>query len=293
MISCKKWIIIKRAILVVLFIFPIAYVAEILAVTIHEVLGHGLSAVVFGGSFSGFVIKDDAMGWAFSSLPSNASHWAHILYLGSGVIATTVAGLLFLWGTLLVRDRAYIHISLLLLSFMCMMDGIPYLLWNSYHPVPPGDLGKIIAIWRVGQLPWAVAIREIFLVIGCLLFCASTAYFYTAIFARMETLILDGGQFCGPSRLWALLLLLGVPGAIAWFTFDWNQLAPGVGILPCVVGALSVLIMAFILFWFRLKMNSNSSVPPPTWKLLAASWGLLAVTVVVIEFWLQHGVTWG
>ena len=34
---------------------------------------------------------------------------------------------------------------LLLASFMCLMD-IPYMFWNAYHPVPPGDIGRILQL---------------------------------------------------------------------------------------------------------------------------------------------------
>ena len=51
-----------RAVSLALFVLPIVYVAEILSVAVHEILGHGLSAVALGGSFSGFTLKWDAGG---------------------------------------------------------------------------------------------------------------------------------------------------------------------------------------------------------------------------------------
>jgi len=54
--------IIARTIKLAFFILPIVYVSEILGITIHEVLGHSLSAVLLGGQFSGFTVKWDTMG---------------------------------------------------------------------------------------------------------------------------------------------------------------------------------------------------------------------------------------
>ena len=48
---------ITRTIRLAFFALPIVYVAEILGTIIHEVLGHGLSAVLLGGQFSGFTVK--------------------------------------------------------------------------------------------------------------------------------------------------------------------------------------------------------------------------------------------
>jgi hypothetical protein len=53
---------ITRTIRLALFALPLIYVAEVLGTTIHEVLGHGLTALLIGGQFSGFTVKWDTMG---------------------------------------------------------------------------------------------------------------------------------------------------------------------------------------------------------------------------------------
>jgi hypothetical protein len=104
---------IARAVRLIFFILPIVYVSEILGTTIHEVLGHGLSAVLLGGQFSGFIVKWDTMGWAFADLPSGAPVTHHILNLASGIIVTTVCGAI-LWGLVfLFRRRPDIQLSYL------------------------------------------------------------------------------------------------------------------------------------------------------------------------------------
>ena len=276
-----------------LFLLPIVYVGGILAVAVHEVFGHGLSAVLLGGEFSGFVLKWDAMGWAFSALPPTAPPWHHVLYLASGIVATTICGGVLLGLVFLFRKRTDIQLALLILSFCCLMDGIPYLLWNSYHPVRPGDIGRIILLSCGDSPPELSPVRCALLGLGALLFAATTFHFCAAAFTRMEELILDGDQFTGRSRLLALFLLLVLPGSAAWFTFDWNQLAPGVGLLPCVVGALSIAAAAAVLVWYRPKSTHEAPVPPITWRHIVLSWTCLIVTVMALGWWFQDGIMWG
>ena len=146
---------ITRAVKLTFFILPIIYVAEILCTTVHEVLGHGLSAVILSGQFSGFTVKWDGMGWAFTSLPAGAPATHHILHLASGIIATTVCGAI-VWGLVFFfRRRPDIQMALLIGAFILLIDGIDYVLWNAYHHMPStGDIGRIIMFWRCG---WRVA----------------------------------------------------------------------------------------------------------------------------------------
>ena len=282
-----------RTIVLALFVLPIGYVAEILSVAIHEILGHGLSAVLLGGSFSGFVLKWDAMGWAYSALPATAPLLHHVLYLASGVIATTVCGLTLFGLVFLFRKRLDIQLALLVVSFICLMDGIPYVLWNAYHPVPPGDIGWIIALSCGQRVPEASAIRWALLVVGTLLFAGTTFYFSALVFIRMEAMILGGGQFTGKSRVLALFFLLALPGSVGWFTFDWDQLAPGIGLLPDVVGALSVIVVAALLFWYRPKLKHENRIHLITWRHIVVSCTCLIATVIALTFWFKDGVKWG
>lgn len=283
---------VSRAAGLALFLVPIAYVAGILGVAVHEILGHGLAAVLLGGEFSGFILKWDTMGSAFCVLPSTAPQSHHVLHLASGVIATTICGAILLGLAFLSRKRADVQLALLVASFVVLMDGIPYVLWNSYHPVPPGDIGRIISLSCGPQPPEDSAIRWALLTVGVLLFAGTTFYFCTSAFMKTEELILNGGQFTGSSRLLALFFFLALPGSVGWFLFDWNQLAPGVGPLPCVVGALSVAAMAALLFWFRPKSAHKEPAHPITWRHIAVSWSCLIVTVIALALWFQDGVRW-
>jgi len=284
---------IGRTVRLLLFLLPVGYVATILGVAVHEILGHGMSAMLLGGQFSGFVLKWDAMGWAYSSLPSTASQSHLIVCLISGVVATTAFGGILLCLVFFFRKRPIVQLALLVISFICLMDGIPYLLWNSYHPVPPGDIGKVILLSCGRQLPKASAIRWAFLALGILLFAVTTFYFCTSIFVRLEKVVLHGDQFTGKSRLLALFFFLALPGSLGWLTFDWNQLAPGIGLLPCVVGALSVVAMASLLFWYNPKSKHRDCVYSVSWRHILVSWSSLVATVIAMTLWFEKGVMWG
>jgi hypothetical protein len=283
----------RRATGLVLFVLPIGYTAEILSVAVHEILGHGLSAALLGGTFSGFVLKWDAMGWAFCGLPPTAPLAHQVLYLASGVIATTVCGVIFLGLTFFFRRRPDIQLALLVVSLVCLMDGIPYVLWNAYHPVLPGDIGWIISLCREAQLPGISAIRWGLFTVSAFLFAGVTLVLCVSIFVRLEALVLDGRQFTGRSRVLALLCLLVVPGWLGWFMFDWNQLIPGIGMLPDFVGAFTVVTAAAVLFWYRPRLEQETPVGAIAWHHVALSWMCLMATMLALGFWFQEGVQWG
>ncbi len=281
-----------RGIGLVLFLLPIGYVAEILSVAIHELVGHGLSAVVLGGSFSGFILNWDGMGWAFCDLPSTAPVTHQILHLASGVSAE-IAGGVALWGLIsFFRTRPDVQVALLVASFVCLIDGISYILWSAYHPVPPGDIGQIIWLSSPTCPPETSVIRWMLLVLGASLFAGTTFYFCIAIFMRIESLVSRGGQLAGGPRLLALLVFLVLPGSAGWFVFDWNQVAPGIGRLPCAVGALSVIAMAGLLFRYRPRFQEGGSGHSVSWRHAVVSWTGLVVTALALALWFKDGVRW-
>jgi hypothetical protein len=285
--------IIARTVRLAFFILPIVYVAEILGTTIHEVLGHGLSAVLLGGQFSGFAIKWDTMGWALADIPAGATVTYDILFSASGIIATTVCGMI-LWGLVfLFRRRPDIQLALLVGAFVLLIDGLDYVVWNAYYPSPPmGDVGKIILFYQVMEFPGFTVIRWVFLITGALLFACALFYFCTSIFVRVEALILNGGQYTGKSRILALLLFLALPGAYEYLSFDWNQIAPGIGRVPNVAGAMSIITVAAVLFWYRPRLKIGNSIPPITWHHMAVSGTCLLITIMSLAFWLNEGVGW-
>ena len=256
--------IITGSIRLAFFILPIVYMSGILGTTIHEVLGHGLSALLLGGRFSGFTVKWDTMGWALAGIPVGAPVTYQILSSASGIIATTVCGVILWRFVFLFRRRPEIQLALFVGAFILLMDGIDYILWNSYHPVPQGDIGIIILFSQALDFFGSADLRWILLITGALLFAVMMFYFCTSIFIRIEALILNGGQFTGKSRILALFLFFAMPGAYEYLSFDWNQIAPGIGRVPNVGGAMSIIVVAAVLFWYRPRLKIGNSISPIT-----------------------------
>ena len=282
-----------RTVCLILYILPIAYVATIIAVAVHEILGHGIATVLLGGDFTGFVLKWDGMGLAYCFLPRTATTLVRILLLMAGIIATTIASVIALYLSYFFRKKTSIQLAFIVISFFCMMQGVPYVLWNAYHPVPPGDIGKVILLICGQQPPHDSVIRWTFLTLGILLFVVTTFYFCVSIFRKMEEIILNGSQFTGRARVIALCTFLVGPGVVGWFKFDWNQVAPGIGILPCVVGALSILTVAIILFWYRPDFKKRDSFHSISWRHILVSWSTFVATVLAMVLWFADGVMWG
>lgn len=284
---------IRRGICLAFFALPVLYVSLILSTAVHEILGHGLCAMLLGGEFSGFVLKWDGMGWAYSDLPATASLSHHILYLASGIAANLTCGAVLLGTALLLRTRPSAQLALFIISFTCLIDGSSYILWDAYHPVPLGDIGRILWLWAGPQFAHVSTIRWVLLVVGGLLFVGTTFCCCALAFTRAETLILGGDQFTGRSRFLALVLLLVLPGSVAWFTFDWNQLTPGIGRLPSVTGALSMGVAAALLFWYRPGWWLKDRVRSITFPHIAVAWVCLITTILMLVLWAQDGIIWG
>jgi hypothetical protein len=182
---------IVRTIKLVLFVLPLIYVSEVLCIITHEVLGHGLTALLLGGQFSGFAVKWDTMGWALADIPVGAPVTHHILYLASGIIVTTICGVI-LWGLVfLFRRRPDVQLALLIAAFIFLIDGIDYILWNSYHPIGTGDVSRIILFCHLLEFPDPVVLRWTLFITGVLLFVGVVFYFCTSIFVRVEALVLN------------------------------------------------------------------------------------------------------
>ncbi|MBN2594748.1 MAG: M50 family metallopeptidase, partial [Sedimentisphaerales bacterium] len=286
--------IITRSIRLAFFILPVVYMSGILSTTIHEVLGHGLSAVLLGGQFSGFTVKWDAMGWAFADLPPGGTSAVYqILFWASGIIATTVCGLILWELVFLFRRRPDIQLALLIGAFALLIDGLDYVVWNAYYPSPPmGDVSKIILFYQVMGFPGFTVIRWILLITGALLFAGTVFYFCMSIFVRIEALVLNGGQYTGISRILALFIFLALPGAYEFLSFDWNQIAPGIGRVPNVASAMSIIAVAAVLFWYRPRLKNVNSFPLITWRHIVVSGTCLLVTIVALALWLNEGVRW-
>ncbi len=257
---------------------PTAYVAMISAVAIHELLGHGLTAWLLGGTFQGFALMPDGMGWAASSAPGREN-----IVLAAGV----VAGVLFGIGLLTVAfrlDHPLARMTCLLFAVCSLEDAIPYAFWNSVFPRPPGDWGRILIDLQLEWVRWTLVVAF------------GAAYLATvggggiALFRCFESL--SGGL----TKLQAVVfawIFFGLGGGIGWFLFDWNQLIQEVGRLPQFVGAGLQFAVAPVLVATRRGTFEPSGVSPRCWAVaIVSAWVVGGLLVFALLGWLQHGVYW-
>lgn len=274
-----------RAALALAIIVPYAYLGGLLATLVHELMGHGLVCMAMGGRFLGFELHLDGMGYAYVPMPPDAAVWRWSTVLMGGVFSTIIFGAAFLLMTYTARRRPWLAIPLLAMAGNLLLEGSPYTFFNAMHPVPPGDIGKVLVInphwlWRVG---FAAAGGVVMV---------TAIWIITAIgFWLIESWVAAGQQLTGLARLAALLLLNAAAGSL-WFTFDWDQLAPGIGLWPNIIGLSLHLLAGMSLFWIRISPATLHVANRPMILSALLGWVTLTVAVVVTAVWLRHGVMW-
>lgn len=229
------------AVCAVLF-WVLLYGTMLLAVTIHEVIGHGLVALALGGHFEGFEIAWDGMGYATAYADDGAPPWHELMVLAGGVAATTMFGVLSLALSRRHAAGSLFRPLYLAISLNCLLDGIPYIFWNSMYPVPAGDIGRIlhecgspVLRWTLVGLSGPAMVAAVFLP-NKLLFDTLSARFLT----DPQSTVLHA--------TFLATAFIALPNAFGWLLFDWNQLAPGIGLLPNLIGILlSLLVAAWLL----------------------------------------------
>lgn len=260
------------------FLGPLGYVAYITAVIVHEIIGHGVTAWLLGGEFTGFVILPDGMGWA--------SAWSedhHNIVLAGGIVVGTIFGLTLLW--LGCRTRNLLSRAALLLFAECMLqDAAPYAFWNSLFVRPPGDFGRILLDLDNPALRWAMVV-----LFGAI-YVVTTVLLAVMLYRCIESNL---GPFSKARAMLLAWVFFGLGGAASWFGFDWNQLIEGVGSLPQWVGAGLQLAVAPLLVAVTREEVAPVRISRRTWG-VAISASVLAclMFVLALTFWLKNGVAW-
>lgn len=264
---------------------PVAYSGALLAVAVHEVLGHGVSAILLGGEFTGFLLRLDVMGYASAWPAAHAPIWRQIAVLSGGVVSTTVFGAAFLMIALRLRNAPFLRIGLAVLASCFVLNGSLYMLWNSYQPRPPGDIGRIIQLTESNTIRWAVFLAG----------AALTAIFLIgpmAIVVRESNRWLQSGSV---PRKWQRALMPVVIGSafgVGQSVFDWNQIAAGIGMVPRYCGMAFAIITIIVLM--LVPPDTRPVLSPSRSALRPVAWAWIATLVLIaaISIWLQDGVQW-
>ncbi len=272
----------KRLGAVLLFCLPVLYLGIILSVSLHEVAGHGLAAAAVGGRFKGFCIYPDGMGWADVDVFGLGDPQKAVV-LSAGVLCTTAASIvLFALGAAL-KGRFHAELALLMLSVACLMDGQPYFFWDAVFQSGVGDFSVISTMYPSVLLRICVAA-------ACGLMTAAGTAFFTARFFALVSRRAGCGEPTRKTRIAASLLAL-VLQAAGWFTFGWDELVPGVGLLPGIsaMGIALVTLLVLNLRSGRFKPGIHAEAVTRFGAPMIIAWAAALGTALCTAVWLAKG----
>ncbi len=269
------------AALLVVTVWALLHLANFLGTTIHELVGHGLTALALGGTFTGFEVGF-ASGFSYSSVPEGAPRWHEVLQLAAGNLSHFLPGLLLIGLERLgrVEKKGELRLGLLTIgtiwvvgachSFFAGLDSetsdaarIVVLSGGSWVPVAffrASGLGLFaFPIYLFVRLPRVLGLFE------------------SVATVRQRTVLLVGSLGTAPAV--AVYLVPRLPGPA-----DWHE-----SIATVLVVALNGMLV--------LVARRDPHVAPPTERLgRRFAIGALALALgsgLVTGLWLSRGVHWG
>ncbi len=259
-------------------LLPFGYFAYIAAVAVHEVLGHGLAAVVVGGEFRRFHLQLDGLGAAWTE---HAGHDDFVL--AAGVVVTYVLGaaLLIVAARFRARLPSLVSLALVIQGATLVEDAAPYGLWGSWYGRGPADFARIVVASESALL------QGVLVMVFAAACVAGTLTWNWLLFRWMEDHL---GPFTR-GRAAAALAAVGLGTAAGWMLFDWDQLVPGAGATPQIVGVgLTWTVLVWLFCTRRSDVVRRSLSRQQLVVAGAVSWTLAVVTIVAIRSWLRFGV---
>ncbi len=275
----------RNLLLYICFSLPVAYIAIIAAVVAHEVLGHGLSSLILGGNFYGFVILPDAMGAAYVDI-STLLPEKQAAVLFAGALVTTALAVLFFLLSVRVKRRFALSLTFLFLAFAFLMDGVPYFFWDAVYLGGIGDISHILSLY-----PSAFLRTSIIVVSGGLLVGGIALFNY--LFVKFFSARLSGEKGSSLSERVAVTAVALAVQLLGWLSFDWQQLIPlpQAAVLPALVPVLLTLVLAALSSFFVKPTTLVENAPVLRWKApLTAAWSVCIALALVTVLWLQYGV---
>jgi hypothetical protein len=273
--------------LLILFLFslPVLYLGAILAVSFHEILGHGLAGLFLGGRFKGFGIGLDGMGWADVDVKGFTVPRTTLM-LAAGAACTTLFSLLFFALCRVLRKSLHVQLVFLILGFSFMLDGLPYYFWDAILLGGIGDFSVLFLLHPIG-------IMRVVTIALCGLAMAAAIILSNAWYYRIALRLLGEGTQVNRRGRIALSLMIFLQQAFCWFVFDWDQIVPGVGLLPALAGVAVSGVTLLGMVVSRTTADQDGS-RETEWRFKApmiAVWTACIGTVLCIALWLRNGVT--
>jgi hypothetical protein len=273
-----------NALQILIFSLPVIYIGIILAVFVHEVLGHGLTAFLLGGQFKSFSILLDGMGYASIDVVK-LSNLKIVLILLSGAAYTTGFSILFLILSLAFWQKTFLSAAFLYLAFASLLDGVPYLFWDA---IALGGVGDYSLIWMLN--PNSTARIALIALCGSLMFFG-IVFFNFLLFKYWGGWMAEVKPFPAKWKTVLCLILFSLQAA-GWLSFDWNQLIPGIGVLPSAVAiVLTIIILTFLSIFYKFTDDRPSqdygSHPK---RAISLAWFFCIALAITIIIWFQNGV---
>ena len=263
---------------------PIVYLVQPLGVLIHEILGHGLTARLYGGWFRGFVTDPWGGGYALCDAPGFELQIAL-----AGAAAEAVAGLMALLAARRVSPGGAPRVSLLLVSaallesacFIVVLGGFPGFEGSDFRQVADllGDPGLGPGFAVAGGAGFLAVVCAF----GVMLLREADATFGPAVASR------------GWRRAAVVLLLVLLPG------LRWLLLRVSIALDPLqaiyrspdpwpMFAAVAVhAVVAVVLFSIPRRGGSVAPSGPPGWRPLAGAWCLAIALFACARFWWNDG----
>jgi hypothetical protein len=148
----------------------LGFVAKILGEVVHEVMGHGLFAVAFGGRITNVSISllwpYELSGIGFVPPPGGFQPWQEVLVNGGGILMCLVVSFILQLILLLSfskRGNWVVSSMLFWLAFWTFINPVGYLVVGGINPF--GDVANLISA--------GVMTQELAFILGLLIFLAS------------------------------------------------------------------------------------------------------------------------
>lgn len=271
----------------IFFFVPIVYLGVIAAVTFHEVIGHGLVTALLGGTFSGFGILIDGMGWARVEL-SVLSPLKQAIVLAGGALVTNLFSVLFILLGAKLKKHFLVSVTFLTLALTFLSDGLPYFFWDALFQGGLGDASGILGLY---PFLW---LKTLIVILSGIAFVAAVLLLNHMLLNRIYTFL---GTKERSSRVEFAVIAgtLFVVQTFAWFSFDWTQLVPvpQIWLWPSIIPTIMTLIYfgARVALFGKGQTSTASERPIHFRAAILIAWGLCALVIAIILLFLQNGIT--
>ena len=136
----------KPITIIVLIFLVVGFVTKYLAEAIHELAGHGMFVMLFGGQIKSFYISPlwpydrSYINWSLLTSDQNTLIWV----IGGGILVTLIVAFLIQFILLYKRFNLAISLTLFWLYFWCFINATGYLIIGGI--IHFGDVGELISM---------------------------------------------------------------------------------------------------------------------------------------------------